>query len=213
MYRGMKFDWLVDEVASEAEKRGGFIVMDKRFKDLASRWDEEIRSAAKSKDSFYELANYLIDVQSSCQRQLYKNEQRGYTYFNSDSYSNFLRRESLEYEIKAKLSHLHLEKLKAYSIEYKSNWSDYFIVNVDMSSEIASRVRIIIADKLGVDENEVVPEAHFEIDLDADDLDIMELIMCFEKEFNIGIHDDQIESIDTVWAAIKFIENNIRKAE
>jgi acyl carrier protein len=78
-------------------------------------------------------------------------------------------------------------------------------------SDIASRVKAIIVDKLGVDENEVTPEASFTNDLGADSLDTVELIMEFEKEFNIGIPDDQAESIVTVGAAIKYIEDNVKK--
>jgi acyl carrier protein len=58
-------------------------------------------------------------------------------------------------------------------------------------SDIASRVKAIIVDKLGVDENEVVTEASFTNDLGADSLDTVELIMEFEKEFDIQIPDDQ----------------------
>ena len=77
-------------------------------------------------------------------------------------------------------------------------------------SDIASRVQAIIVDKLGVDENEVTPEASFTNDLGADSLDTVELIMEFEKEFNIGIPDDQAESISTVGEAIKYIEDNAK---
>ena len=62
-------------------------------------------------------------------------------------------------------------------------------------SDIATRVKSIIVDKLGVDENEVTPEASFTNDLGADSLDTVELIMEFEKEFNIAIPDDQAEKI------------------
>jgi len=65
-------------------------------------------------------------------------------------------------------------------------------------SDIASRVKAIIVDKLGVDENEVVAEASFTNDLGADSLDTVELIMEFEKEFDIQIPDDQAENIATV---------------
>lgn len=73
-------------------------------------------------------------------------------------------------------------------------------------SDIASRVTAIIVDKLGVDESEVTPEASFTNDLGADSLDTVELIMEFEKEFNMGIPDDQAEKISTVGEAIKYIE-------
>ena len=75
-------------------------------------------------------------------------------------------------------------------------------------SDIASRVKAIIVDKLGVDETEVVPEASFSNDLGADSLDTVELIMEFEKEFVIQIPDDQAENISTVGQAIKYIEEN-----
>ena len=76
-------------------------------------------------------------------------------------------------------------------------------------SDIASRVKAIIVDKLGVDENEVVNEASFTNDLGADSLDTVELIMEFEKEFNIAIPDDQAESITTVGQAITYLEQNV----
>jgi len=72
-------------------------------------------------------------------------------------------------------------------------------------SDIASRVKTIIIDKLGVDENEVTPEANFTNDLGSDSLDTVELIMEFEKEFDIQIPDDQAENITTVGQAINFI--------
>ena len=75
-------------------------------------------------------------------------------------------------------------------------------------SDIASRVKAIIVDKLGVDENEVTPEASFTNDLGADSLDTVELIMEFEKEFNLSIPDDVAEGIVTVGDAIKYLEEN-----
>jgi acyl carrier protein len=75
-------------------------------------------------------------------------------------------------------------------------------------SDISSRVKAIIVDKLGVDESEVTPEASFTNDLGADSLDTVELIMEFEKEFNIAIPDDQAENIGTVGDAITYIEKN-----
>jgi acyl carrier protein len=77
-------------------------------------------------------------------------------------------------------------------------------------SDIASRVKAIIVDKLGVDENEVTTEASFTNDLGADSLDTVELIMEFEKEFNIAIPDDQAENIGAVGDAIKYIEENTK---
>ena len=73
-------------------------------------------------------------------------------------------------------------------------------------SDVASKVKAIIVDKLGVDESEVVNEASFTNDLGADSLDTVELIMEFEKEFDIQIPDDKAEAIATVGDAIAFIE-------
>lgn len=75
-------------------------------------------------------------------------------------------------------------------------------------SDVNSRVVAIIVDKLGVDESEVTAEASFTNDLGADSLDTVELIMEFEKEFNIAIPDDQAEKIATVGDAVKYIEDN-----
>jgi acyl carrier protein len=75
-------------------------------------------------------------------------------------------------------------------------------------SEIAEKVQAIIVDKLGVDESEVTPEASFTNDLGADSLDTVELIMEFEKEFDISIPDDQAEKIQTVGEAVQYIEEN-----
>ena len=77
-------------------------------------------------------------------------------------------------------------------------------------SEIESKVKDIIVEKLGVNEEEVKPEASFTNDLGADSLDTVELIMEFEKEFNISIPDDQAEKIGTVGDAIKYIEDNAK---
>lgn len=75
-------------------------------------------------------------------------------------------------------------------------------------SDIESRVKAIIVDKLNVDENEVTPNAEFSKDLGADSLDTVELIMEFEKEFDIQIPDEEAEKITTVGDAISYIENN-----
>jgi len=75
-------------------------------------------------------------------------------------------------------------------------------------SEIAERVRKIIVEKLGVDESEVVTEASFTNDLGADSLDTVELIMEFEKEFDVSIPDDQAENIATVGQAIDYLQSN-----
>ena len=73
-------------------------------------------------------------------------------------------------------------------------------------SDISSRVKAIIVDKLGVDDNEVTTEASFTNDLGADSLDTVELIMEFEEEFDIQIPDDQAENIGTLGQAVRYIE-------
>lgn len=81
--------------------------------------------------------------------------------------------------------------------------------NIAMS-DIAERVKKIIIDKLGVDESEVNPEASFTNDLGADSLDTVELIMEFEKEFNISIPDEQAENITNVGEAISYLEEHVK---
>ncbi len=73
-------------------------------------------------------------------------------------------------------------------------------------ANVAERVKKIIVDKLGVDENEVTNEANFIQDLGADSLDTVELIMEFEKEFDVSIPDEQAENIQTVGQAIEYLE-------
>ena len=73
-------------------------------------------------------------------------------------------------------------------------------------SDVTTKVKAIIVDKLGVDEAEVTTTASFTDDLGADSLDTVELIMEFEKEFDIQIPDDQAENIATVGQAVKYIE-------
>ena len=65
----------------------------------------------------------------------------------------------------------------------------------------------VVIDKLGVEEDKIVPDASFIDDLGADSLDTVELIMEFEKEFDIQIPDDQAENIATVGQAISYIED------
>ena len=73
-------------------------------------------------------------------------------------------------------------------------------------SDTKSKVVAIIVDKLGVDEAEVTIEASFTNDLGADSLDTVELIMEFEKEFNMAIPDEEAEKINTVGDAVSYIE-------
>ena len=76
-------------------------------------------------------------------------------------------------------------------------------------SDVATKVKAIIIDKLGVEEGEVTDSASFTNDLGADSLDTVELIMEFEKEFDIQIPDDKAENIATVKDAISFIEETV----
>ena len=77
-------------------------------------------------------------------------------------------------------------------------------------SDVKAKVIEIIVDKLGVDENDVKNEASFTNDLGADSLDTVELIMEFEKEFNIAIPDDHAEKIQTVGQAVEYIEEHTK---
>lgn len=79
------------------------------------------------------------------------------------------------------------------------------------NEDVASKVKAIIADRLGVEESEVTPEASFTNDLGADSLDTVELIMEFEKEFNITIPEEESTKIVYVSDAIKHIESAIAK--
>jgi len=71
---------------------------------------------------------------------------------------------------------------------------------------VEERVKEIIVDQLGVDENEVTPEAKFIDDLGADSLDIVELVMALEEEYDIEISDEEAEKIQTVGDATEFIK-------
>ena len=77
-------------------------------------------------------------------------------------------------------------------------------------SDVAAKVKAIIVDKLGVDESEVVPGASFTNDLGVDSLDTVELIMEFEKEFDLAIPDDEAEKISTVGEANAHIEAAVK---
>jgi len=74
-------------------------------------------------------------------------------------------------------------------------------------SEVAEKVNAIIVEKLGVDASQITNEASFTNDLGADSLDTVELIMEFEKEFDISIPDEQAEEIQTVGDAITYLES------
>ena len=77
-------------------------------------------------------------------------------------------------------------------------------------SDIRDKVVAIIVDKLNIEESEVSNEASFTNDLGADSLDTVELIMEFEKQFNISIPDDKAEGIQTVGDAIDYIADNAK---
>ena len=76
-----------------------------------------------------------------------------------------------------------------------------------MAEDVASKVKKIVADHLGIEEAKVIEEASFIDDLGADSLDTVELVMAFEEEFGAEISDSEAEKILTVGDAIKFIEN------
>jgi acyl carrier protein len=73
---------------------------------------------------------------------------------------------------------------------------------------VEEKVKSIIVEKLGVDANEVTPEASFVDDLGADSLDTVELVMAFEEAFNIEIPDEAAEKIQKVKDAVEYIEKN-----
>lgn len=77
------------------------------------------------------------------------------------------------------------------------------------SEEITARLRKIVAEQLGVDETQIVPSANFSKDLNADSLDLVELIMSIEEEFGIEIPDEDAEKIETVNDALKYLDENM----
>ncbi len=82
-----------------------------------------------------------------------------------------------------------------------------------MPSQIEQKVRDIIVEQLGVDPEQVTPEASFVDDLGADSLDTVELVMALEEEFDLEIPDEEAEKITTVAEAIEYIERNMEKEE
>lgn len=81
------------------------------------------------------------------------------------------------------------------------------------SPEVEDRLRKIIAEQLGVDESQIVPGASFAKDLNADSLDLVELIMSIEEEFGIEISDDDAEKIQTVNDALKYLDDHPTTSE
>jgi acyl carrier protein len=76
---------------------------------------------------------------------------------------------------------------------------------------VADKVKQIIVEQLGVDENQVEPSASFVDDLGADSLDIVELVMAFEEAFGLDIPDEDAEKIKTVKDAVDYIESKSKK--
>lgn len=92
-----------------------------------------------------------------------------------------------------------------YQAENANN--EKFNLNNYSMAEIQDKVVSIIVEKLGVEESQVTMDANFQSDLNADSLDTVELIMEFEKEFNITIPDEDTEKIATVGDAVAYVEN------
>jgi acyl carrier protein len=80
------------------------------------------------------------------------------------------------------------------------------------SSEMESRLKKIVAEQLGVDESKIVPEARFTEDLNADSLDLVEMIMELEEAFGVEIPDEDAEKIMTVQDALNYIEQKLQAA-
>lgn len=76
-------------------------------------------------------------------------------------------------------------------------------------SDVFERVKAIIVEQLGVDESEVTPDASFRDDLEADSLDLVELIMAFEEKFGGEISDEEAQQIQTVGEAVAYIEQHM----
>jgi acyl carrier protein len=77
--------------------------------------------------------------------------------------------------------------------------------------DVQAKVKEIVADKLGVEDSQITPEASFTNDLGADSLDIVELVMGFEQAFDISIPDEDAEKIATVGDAVKYLEEKAKK--
>ncbi len=80
---------------------------------------------------------------------------------------------------------------------------------MSLDAQVEARLRKIVAEQLSVDEEDVVPEASFIEDLNADSLDLVELIMTLEEEFNIKISDEDAEKIQTVQDAMDYLQEHL----
>ncbi len=79
-----------------------------------------------------------------------------------------------------------------------------------VSNDVLEKVKVIIVEQLGVDEEKVTPEARFREDLEADSLDLVELIMAFEEEFGGEISDEEAQGITTVGEAVAYLEKHLQ---
>ena len=79
--------------------------------------------------------------------------------------------------------------------------------------DVEAKVKEIIIDKLGVEESQITPDASFTNDLGADSLDIVELVMGFETEFDLSIPDEDAEKISTVGDAVNYIKEKLENKE
>lgn len=79
-----------------------------------------------------------------------------------------------------------------------------------MSNDIFEKVKAVIVEQLGVDQEKVTPEARFREDLEADSLDLVELIMAFEEEFGGEISDEEAQGITTVGEAVAYLEKHLQ---
>lgn len=79
-----------------------------------------------------------------------------------------------------------------------------------MASDVAQKVKEIVCEQLGVSEDEVAPDASFIEDLGADSLDIVELVMALEEEYDLEISDEDAEKIRTVGDVVTYIESNAK---
>jgi acyl carrier protein len=78
-----------------------------------------------------------------------------------------------------------------------------------MATDVYDRMKKIIVEQLGVDEADVTPQASFVEDLNADSLDLVELIMSLEEEFNLEISDEDAEKIHTVGDALEYVQEHL----
>ncbi|MFN4032326.1 MAG: acyl carrier protein [Fimbriimonadales bacterium] len=82
-----------------------------------------------------------------------------------------------------------------------------------MNPEIYERVQKVIVEQLGVDENAVTPEASFVDDFNADSLDLVELVMAFEQEFDVSISEEESEQVRTVADAVRLLTEKLQMEE